>query len=193
MKKTNKRDVGLSSVILLSVLLVFLWCIVFAAGVFTVLFVPYVKSFIQYGMNGFLIVLFPILALLVFILPILFRKKLRKNWMIPLSMICLTLMMIVCDLSIVFFGIKSISTFDQNRWNTHEELRIYMTEDLDNKIIGQTEDRIKTLLGEPGYIEERINDTHILEYFVNSGSFDPVVYSVIIKDGIAVQTETMEH
>ncbi|MEG2584114.1 MAG: hypothetical protein RSA27_06380 [Oscillospiraceae bacterium] len=151
------------------------------------------SSLLQHFWNGGLIFVFGFLAILVFVFPFIFRKKLSANWMKPTAMLVLT--GVVCLTSCGILNITKIyvSNFNRATWDNNAELRIYMIEDLESEyqLIGKTEQEIKTLIGEPSNISEYKGRT--FEYVISSGFMDPITFDIRFKNGVATRCEKIHH
>ena len=143
--------------------------------------------------NGMLVYAFAFIYALAFVLPIIFRKRLAKYFPLPLSFILFTILSVVIA-GFVFFGARGyISSFSQEKWNNHEELRHYMLGDLEQKhsVIGKTEKEIIELIGQPTYIIK--DKTVTYEYFIRFSMIDEIGYQIEFENGIATDTTVVEH
>jgi hypothetical protein len=175
--------------VLLYALLAFVWFIILRFSLFAFCFSPLLQHF----WNGGLILLFGFLGILAFILPVIFRKKLSSNWMKPVAMLILTGFALLASYGILNAAVSYVSVFRKKVWDTNHELRIYMTDDLENNyhVTGKTEQEILALLGEPASISEYKGRT--FEYYIGSGFIDPITYDIMFENGIAVHAEKVSH
>ena len=183
----NKQNIILN--IFLTLVLVLVW-----GGILFVSFLLWLISdvFRLLG-NGALMYIFAIIYALVFVLPILFRKRIKKYLSLPLAFFVFTLISVIL-VSIIFVGAKShISEFSGQKWMDYKRLRIHMIDNLEEEyeIIGKSNKEIIDLLGEPEYLynTERI----VYEYYVGSGIIDPYGYQIEFENNIAINTILVEH
>ena len=146
----NKKKLILN--ILYTIVLIIGW-----AGIISVSYLQYMFSpmFTHLG-NGILVFITAIIYILVFVLPILFRKRITKYFSLPLSFLIFTIISVVLVGSILAVAKGYISEFNEKKWSNNEGLRTYMVEDLEEEhiIVGMTDKEVLELLGEPDDIWE---------------------------------------
>lgn len=174
---------------LLYLILALAWFVIVVIFLFAFAF----STLLQHFWNGGLVVVFGCFAILVFVLPIIFRKKLSSNWMKPTAMLVLTGVFCLTSYGILNVATEYVSSFNRATWNHNEELRIYMIEDLERnyQLVGKTEQEVRSLLGEPANISEYHGKT--FEYFINSGFMDPVTYDIRFENGIVKSGAKVNH
>ena len=108
-------------------------------------------------------------------------------------MLILTGFALLASYGILNAAVSYVSVFRKKVWDTNHELRIYMTDDLENNyhVTGKTEQEILALLGEPASISEYKGRT--FEYYIGSGFIDPITYDIMFENGIAVHAEKVSH
>ncbi len=175
--------------ILLSIFLFWTWC-----GILFVSFILLIFSdIIHYFGNGILKYIFGLIYVLALVLPIVFRKKLGRNFSLPLALIVTTIISIMIN-CFIYLGVNSyISDFSREKWDSNEKLRIHMISDLEREyqLIGKSENEIIDLLGDPTYIHD--DGEHRYEYYIGDSIIDPYTYDVIFDAGIVKETRIIEH
>ena len=175
--------------VLLSILLLLMWCVILFISFILLIF----GDIIYHFENGMLKYIFSLIYLLAFVLPIIFRKKLRKIFSLPLALIVATVISVMIN-SFIYLGVfYSISDFSRGKWDRNESLRIYMINNLENKyqVIGKNEKEIIELLGMPANIPDY--GEYRYEYYIGDSGSDPYTYDVIFDDGVVKATRIMEH
>ena len=98
---------------------------------------------------------------------------------------------------IIGAGAYAVFNFTPERWSRDKEHRHLMIKDLEREydIIGMTDEEIISLLGEPENTATLPTgtDAKCLSYYIASGYIDPVFYEIIFEDGVAVNTQKVEH
>ncbi len=175
--------------ILCTVVLLIGWAGILFVSFFLLVFSP---MFTSLG-NGILVNITAIIYILVFVLPILFRKRITKYFSLPLSFLIFTIISVVLVGSILAIAKGYISDFSQEKWGKYESLRTYMIDDLEEEhgIVGKTEKEVLELLGEPMY--NYGNETIIrYEYYAGDG-IDSYYYEIVFENGIAKDTTVAQH
>lgn len=175
--------------VLLSILLLLMWCVILSVSFILLI----VSDIIHHFGNGILKYIFSLIYILAFVLPIIFRKKLRRSFSLPLVLVVTTIISVMIN-SFMYIGINSyISDFSREKWDRNEKLRIHMIKDLENEyhIIGRNEKEIEELLGRPTNIPDY--GEYRYEYYIGDSIIDPYTYDVIFDAGIVKETRIIEH
>lgn len=176
--------------ILLYILLAIILCgIIFASYVF-LMFNDLVENF---G-NGILKLIFLFVYMCMFSLPIIFRKRIKVNWLLPFLLVLSTVLAIVFN-GVIYNEVDNyVSIYTRQKWDTHSELRFYMIDDLEKKykFIGKTEQNVTDVLGEPTNIVQ-YNDYKVFEYYIRSDYIDPYTYDLKFDNGVVVNTGVVQH
>lgn len=176
-------------IVILYLILAFVWYVILRISPVIFIFSP----LLQYFWNRGLMVIFGGLAILVFVLPIIFRKRLSVNWMKPAAMLVLTGVVCLTSYGILNIMKSYVSNFNRTVWDNNKEFRVYMVEDLESnyQLIGKTEQEIKMLIGEPSNISEYRGRTY--EYFISSGFIDPITFDIRFENGVVTKCEKTHH
>ena len=175
--------------ILLYILLTVIWCGVLFASVVFILSNTVIERF---G-NGILKAVFVLVYLCAVILPIILRKKIKTNYIMPSVLIVSTIAAIIINGAIYSTADNYMSTYSRQKWDNNEELRFYMIDDLERQydFIGKDEQEIIDLLGSPSNISEHSGKR--FEYYIGDDYIDPYTYDIIFKDGIVIRTGIVQH
>lgn len=175
--------------VLLSILLILIWCgIFFASFIFLM-----VSDIMQHFGNGILKYIFAFIYALAFVVPIIFRKRLKAHCPYPLMLIIFTVLSVIVN-SGIYLGITGyLSDYSRKKWDRYENFRIYMIDDLqkEHQLIGKSEEEIIELLGEPARKPD--SGPRRFEYYVGDSMIDPYVYEIIFNNGIVENTMVVEH
>lgn len=146
---------------------------------------------IKYFGDGALLISFGVVTLLCFIIPIIFRKKLKLR--LPILLIIFSLLSAFVNATTTVGSCIYLSHYTPEKWDKHRELRYCMTDSLESQynIVGKTEQEITELLGEPENIANQFDYRY--EYFIGYGMIDPYTYDIIFEDGVAIRAEINEH
>lgn len=151
------------------------------------------NGIVQNFENGILIYVFLTLYICAVILPIMFRKKLKTNWAMPLILILCILFAMLFNAGAYNIIQNYVSTYNRQNWDNNENLRIYMIEDLEKQyqFIGKTEIEIIDFLGHPTNVSYYSGKR--LEYYIGNGYIDPYTYDIMIENDIVADTDIVQH
>ena len=151
------------------------------------LFMLACDDIVNYFYGGILKYIFLFLLLSIFILPVALRKKFSKKWNLPAIVLALLVVVPLCNNGILKIIEDDLRIFSREKWDKHEDLRIYMLDDLQTNYIfkGQSEERVIGLLGEPSSTTN--NGKKIIEYYVNPGYVDAVRFYIVFEDGVVAE------
>lgn len=183
--KTKTKSVIIS--LLLYMILILMWGGMLVCYAIVIL----ISDVIKYFGNGALLLSFGVVALLCFIIPIIFRKKLKLR--LPILLIIFSLLSAFINATSTVGSYVYLSHYTPEKWDKYPDVRYCMQSSLErqHELVGKTEQEIIELLGEP----ENIADDYCYryEYFIGYGMIDPYTYDIIFEDGVAVRTEINEH
>lgn len=144
--------------------------------------------------SGILIYCSALVYILALILPVIFRKQIKKYFSLPLVYIIFSVFSVIIT-GIIYVGADSyISEFSRQKWNDNPRLRIHMLDDLNEKyeIEGKTKEEISSLLGDPEYVSET-GTQKTFEYYVGDSIIDPYGFVIEFENDVAVNTKLVEH
>ena len=109
---------------------------------------------IKYFGDRALLISFGVVTLLCFIIPIIFRKKLKIR--LPLLLIVFSLFSAIINATLTVGTYAYLSHYTPEKWVKYPELRYCMTSSFERRhdIVGKTEQEIVELLGKPGNIAD---------------------------------------
>ena len=175
-----------------TILTVLLYCVlVLVASVMWIIWLLFImwNDILRYYSNGFLEVVYGVIAILGIVLPIVIFAKNKKRWILPavLSISMVFSFFVCCKIN--DYVEDSFRTFSVEKWGKYEYLRSYMLEDLQNRFTfeGATEESVLELLGEPTFVGE-FDGKKALKYHVAATLIDAIVFYIVIEDGIVVET-----
>ena len=118
----------------------------------------------------------------------LFIKKMKRLWMLPLFLIVSTIITTTVNCAVLYCASDYMSVYTKEKWDKYETLRFYMIDDLETHYIkkGMTEEFVINLLGEPMYVKE--DSPRFIEYYISPGYLDPIRFYIMFEDGEVVET-----
>lgn len=141
-----------------------------------------------YFSGGVLKYIYIFISAIALLFPIAARKRLKKKWALPIILSAILLIVPVFNLGILKIVEDDLRVFSVEKWDKNENLRIYMLDDLETSYIrnGITdEEAVIDLLGEPTY---SYIEGEYMEYYVNHGFIDPIIFYIKLEKGIVVET-----
>ncbi len=136
-------------------------------------------------LHGALIVIFGFIYLSALIIPFALRKKFKKMWKSILTALVTTIVS-VCLCALVLMGVSShVSHFDVGRWNEYPDLRLYMIDELEPRVMNMTERQVKDLLGDPCDVSTQGART-VYDYYAGHQTIDDILIRISFEDGAAV-------
>jgi len=171
--------------ILTMLMYLFFALIAFVSAVFSFFYFGF-NDIVQYYNDGVLKEVFLISFVAIIILPFLFRKKINKKWILPVTLSAILIILPVCYNGIVKFIEDDIRVFSTEKWNKQKRLRIYMIDYLQTHEIkkGETEERVVSLLGEP---DNKRDENKIIEYYIHPGYIDPIILYIKFENGEVIE------
>ncbi len=176
--------------IVMSTILVLVW--IFILFMFFILTI--MNDIISYFCGGIFKYVFAAVFLSGLLVPVIFRKRIKKYCSLPLALIIFAVFSALVN-CFMYLGIKGyISDFSREKWDLYEKLRIHMIGDFENEneLKGKSEEEIKDLLGEPANIVYD-KDAFRYEYYIGDGLIDPYTYDIIFYGDSVSSTEINEH
>lgn len=176
--------------ILLYLLLAVMWCgILFVSFIFLLL-----NDIVAHFGNGILKIVFVFIYMCALALPIIFRRKLKADWMLPLFLILATVLAMVSNGILYNFVDNYVSTYSRAKWDSNAELRFYMVDSLEEQFdfIGKTEQEVRDILGEPANVAE-YGGWRVFEYYIGDDYIDPYTYDIRFENGIVMNSGVTQH
>ena len=141
---------------------------------------------LNYYYGGILKLIFILIMVAGIVLPIIKYRKHQQKWVLPAVLCLIVLLTPIFNNGILKFVEDDIRIYSREKWERHRNLRIYMFDDLNERIYkGVTEERVKDLLGEPDFVAGENSQRY--EYFANPGYMDPIMIYIEFEDGLVVE------
>lgn len=151
-------------------------------------FVYVFHDIIRYYHGGILKYVFFLILLTGMILPIVKYRKHKQKWVLPMAMTLILLITSVFNMGILWLVEGGLKTYSKEKWEEYRQLRVYMIDDLEMRYLydGNTEEYVKTLLGEPDEITGE--EFKRYEYYVSPGFMDVIMFYVQFENGLITKT-----
>jgi len=159
-----------------------------------------IDTFLDRFGDGILFKVFTIIAVIGLLIPILFRKKMKYSWMMPLSLIVATIITTAVNYGVLYVASDYMSVYTREKWDKYPLIRYCMLDDLKEQyeFIGMTEQELKEALGEPTYIAEYTGETEhkgrtAYQYIIGDDYIDGYTYDLIFDNEVVVDTSISQH
>ena len=119
------------------------------------------------------------------IVPVLFYKKMKSIWMLPLYMLLAIFVATTINYGVLDGVADYVSVYTREKWDKYPSVRYCMIDSLNEqyKFIGMTEQELKNVIGEPDRITEKDGNI-IYKYVVGDEFTDPHEYNFVLKKGV---------
>ncbi len=186
--------------VLLNVFLYLIFVLLWGAILFVLTFIRMFDTFLDRFADGALLTIFAVISVTGLIIPILFIRKMKHSWMLPLFLIVSTIITTAVNYGIFYGARDYMSVYTREKWEKYPYVRHCMLDNLKEQyeFIGMTEQEVKEILGEPTYITEYTGNTKYkgytaYQYIIGDDLIDPYSYDFIFNDGIVVDTSVSQH
>ena len=185
--------------VLLNILLYLIFVVLWGAILFVLTIIRTFGTFLDRFGDGVLLIIFTVISVIGLIIPILFLRKMRHTWMLPLFLIVSTITTTIINYGI-FYGVSDyMSVYTKEKWEKYPYVRYCMLDNLKEQyeFIGMTEQGLKEVLGEPTNIIEYTGNTKYkgytaYQYMIGDDLIDPYSYDFIFDNGIVVDTSVSQ-
>ncbi len=176
--------------VILYLFLAIMWFVILFISCFFLL----LNNVVDHFGNGILKNIFILVYICGFILPIIFHKKLKSNYMLPLCLILATVLSTIIN-GVIYNSVDNyISVYSREKWNDNAELRFHMIDNLEKQFdfIGKTEQEIKDILGEPSNTIE-YDGWRVFEYYIGNDYIDAYTYDFRFEKGFVINSGIVQH
>lgn len=186
--------------VLLNIFLYLIFVLLWGAILFVLTFIRMFDTFLERFADGALLTIFAVISVTGLIIPILFIKKMKHSWMLPLFLIVSTIITTAFNYGIFYGARDYMSVYTKEKWEKYPYVRYCMLDNLKEQyeFIGMTERELKEILGEPTDITEYTGNTKykgytVYQYIIGDDLIDPYSYDFIFDDGIVIDTSVSQH
>ena len=175
--------------VLLNVFLYLIFALLWCAILFVLTLLRVFDTFLDRFADGALLTIFACIAIAGIIITILFRKRMKHKWMMPLCLIIATIITTSINWCILDCSSKYMSVYTEEKWDKYPSVRYCMLDSLNEQyeFIDMPEEELKETLGEPDNVIER-DDYNIYQYTIGDDYIDGYYYDFIIKDDRVSET-----
>lgn len=186
--------------VLLNVFLYLIFVLLWGVILFVLSLLRTFDTFLIRFDSGILLKVFAIISVIGLIIPILFLKRIKHKWMLPLFLIVSTIITTAVNYGVLYVASDYISVYTKEKWDKYPSLRYHMLDDLKEQyeFIGKTEQELKEVLGEPTHIVEYTGSTKYkgctaYQYIIGDDLIDGYTYDFIFDNGFVVDTLVSQH
>ncbi len=180
--------------VLLNVFLYLIFVLLWGAILFVLTFIRIFDTFLDRFADGALLTIFAVISVTGLIIPILFIRKMKHTWMLPLLLIVSTIVTTIVNCGVLYCASDYMSVYTREKWDKYPWERGGMIYSLNEQyeFIGMTEQEVTAILGDPDRIFER-NDYTIYQYVVGDAFKEWNAYDFIFENGIVTDNEFSHH
>ena len=169
----------------LYLIFVLLWGVILSVLILVTTFDTFLDSFA----DGLLLKVFGVTSVIGIVITILFRKKMKYKWMLPMFLIVSTIITTSVNYGAIWCAYDYMSVYTREKWDKYPWERSCMIDSLNEQyeFIGMTEQEVIAILGESNLIFER-DDRTIYQYVIGNVFKERNAYDFIFENGIVVDT-----
>jgi len=182
--------------IFLYLIFVVLWCVI----LLVLTLIRTFDTFLVRFADGALLTIFAVISVTGLIIPLLFIRKMKHSWTLPLFLIISTIITTTVNYGIFYGSYDYMTVYTREKWEKYPYVRYCMLDNLKEQyeFIGMTEQELKHILGEPTDITEYTGNTKykgytVYQYIIGDDLIDPYSYDFIFDDGIVIDTSVSQH
>lgn len=182
--------------IFLYLIFVALWCVI----LLVLTLIRTFDTFLVRFADGALLTIFAVISVTGLIIPLLFIRKMKHSWTLPLFLIISTIITTTVNYGIFYGSYDYMTVYTREKWEQYPYVRYCMLDNLKEQyeFTGMTEQDLKEILGEPTYITEYTGNTKykgytVYQYVIGDDLIDPYSYDFIFDDGIVIDTSVSQH
>ena len=156
-------------------------------------------TFLDRFADGALLTIFAVISVIGLIIPILFIRKKKPTWMLPLFLIVSTIITTAVNYGIFYGACEYMSVYTKEKWEKYPYVRYYMLDNLKEQyeFKGMTEQELKEILGDPTYIVEYTGHTKykgytVYQYMIGDDKIDGYTYDFIFENGMVIDTSVSQ-
>lgn len=171
--------------VFLYLLFTLLWGVILSVLFLVTTFDRFLDSFA----DGLLLKVFAVTSVTGIVIPILFRKKMKYKWMLPVFLIVSTIITTSVNYGVLWCAFDYMSVYTREKWDKYPWERSCMIDNLNEQyeFIGMTEQEVIAILGESDLIFER-DDRTIYQYVIGDVFKEQNAYDFMFENGIVVDT-----
>ena len=186
--------------ILLTVFLYLLFVLLWGGILLVLGLLRFFDTFLDHFGGGVLLQVFAFISVIGLIIPILFRKKMKQKWMMPMFLIIATIFTTGVNYGILYASYDYMGDYTREKWDKHRLVRYRMLDSLQEQyeFVGMTEQEVKEVLGEPSFDKEysgntKYNGHRVFQYIIGDDRIDPYSYDFIFEHGVVIDTAYSQH
>lgn len=179
----------------LYLIFVLLWSVILSVLFLMTTFDRFLDSFA----DGLLLKVFAVTSVAGIVIPILFRKKMKYKWMLPLLLIVSTIVTTTVNYGVLWCSFDYMSVYTREKWEKYPYARHHMLANLKEQyeFIGMTEKELEEVLGDPTHIVEYTGNTKYkgytaYQYMIGDDRIDGYTYDFIFENGIVIDTSVSQ-
>lgn len=185
--------------VLLNVFLYLVFVLLWGAILFVLILMTTFDTFLDRFDDGILLKVFAITSVLGIIITILFRRKMKYKWMLPLCLILSTIITTMVNYGFLYAASDYMSVYTREKWDNYTLLRHCMLDSLKEQynFVGMTEQELTEILGEPTRIVEYTGHTKYkgyiaYQYMIGDDRIDGYTYDFIFDNGVVIDTSVSQ-
>lgn len=185
--------------ILLNIFLYMVFVLLWGAILFVLSLIRMFGTFLDRFADGALLTIFAVISVIGLIIPILFIRKKKSTWMLPLFLIVSTIITTAINYGIFYGACDYMSVYTKEKWEKYPHVRYCMLDNLKEQydFIGLTEQELKEILGEPTYVIKYSGQTKYkgytaYQYMIGDDYIDGYTYDFIFENGIVIDTSVSQ-
>lgn len=186
--------------VLLNILLYLIFVALWGVILLVLTLIRTFDTFLVRFADGALLTIFAVISVTGLIIPLLFIRKMKHSWALPLFLIISTIITTTVNYGIFYGSYDYMTVYTREKWEKYPYVRYCMLDNLKEQyeFTGMTEQDLKEILGEPTYITEYTGNTKykgytVYQYIIGDDLIDPYSYDFIFDDGIVIDTSVSQH
>lgn len=144
-------------------------------------------TFLDSFADGLLLKVFGVTSVIGIVITILFRKRMKYKWMLPVFLIVSTIITTSFNYGVLWCSFDYMSVYTREKWDKYPRERSCMIDSLNEQyeFTDMTEQEVITVLGEADSIFESDGRT-IYQYVIGDVFKEHNAYEFIFEDGVVV-------